>query len=162
MLYTIGRKYFDSDTSKIKAYYTRVTDKDVDLYDRAAFAKEVGAGLFVSLHMNASTSKSANGTEVYYSSSNNDKNRAGLSSSRLATLLVNNLSTVLGTSKRGTNTAKFVVVHRNTVPAVLIELGFMSNQNDFNKISNASYQETVAKTIYETLCDVFDQYPTGR
>jgi N-acetylmuramoyl-L-alanine amidase len=112
--------------------------------------------------MNASTSKSANGTEVYYSSSNNDKNRAGLSSSRLATLLVNNLSTVLGTSKRGTNTAKFVVVHRNTVPAVLIELGFMSNQNDFNKISNASYQETVAKTIYETLCDVFDQYPTGR
>lgn len=162
MLYTIGRKYFDSDTSKIKAYYTRVTDKDVDLYDRAAFAKDVGADLFVSLHMNASTSKSANGTEVYYSSSNNDKNRAGLSSSRLATLLVNNLSTVLGTSKRGTNTAKFVVVHRNTVPAVLIELGFMSNQNDFNKISNASYQETVAKTIYETLCDVFDQYPTGR
>ncbi|HCM12531.1 MAG TPA: hypothetical protein DHW85_05050 [Lachnospiraceae bacterium] len=162
MLYTLGKKYFDSDTSKIKAYYTRVTDKDVDLYDRAGFAKEVGADLFVSLHMNASTSKSANGTEVYYSSSNNEKNRTGLNSSRMASMFVNNLSTVLGTNNRGISSARYVVVHRNTVPAVLIELGFMSNQNDFNKISNASYQETVAKTIYETLCNVFEQYPTGR
>jgi len=162
MLYTLGKKYFDSDTSEIKAYYTRTTDKDVDLYDRAAFAKEVGADLFVSLHMNASTSASAQGTEVYYSTSNNTKNRSGLDSKTLATKFVNKLSTLLGTKNRGVNTAKFVVVHKNTVPAVLIELGFMSNQSDYNKLTNATNQEKVAKTIYETLCEVFKQYPTGR
>lgn len=162
MLYTLGKKYFDSDTSEIKAYYTRTTDKDVNLYDRAAFAKEVGADLFVSLHMNASTSKSAQGTEVYYSSSNNSKNSSGLNSKTLATMFVNNLAKLLGTKNRGTNTAKFVVVHRNTVPAVLIELGFMSNQSDYNKITNASNQEKVAKMIYDTLCEVFEKYPTGR
>lgn len=162
MLYTLGKKYFNSETSEIKAYYTRTTDKDVDLYDRAAFAKEVGADLFVSLHMNASTSASAQGTEVYYSTSNNTKNSSGLDSKTLATKFVNKLSTLLGTKNRGTNTAKFVVVHKNTVPAVLIELGFMSNQSDYNKLTNATNQENVAKTIYETLCEVFKQYPTGR
>ncbi|NLP34173.1 MAG: hypothetical protein GX359_03150 [Clostridiales bacterium] len=162
MLYTLGKKYFDSDTSEIKAYYTRTTDKDVDLYDRAAFVKEVGADLFVSLHMNASTSKSVNGTEVYYSSSNNSKNSSGLNSERLASMFLKDLVKLMGTKNRGTKSARFVVVHRNTVPAVLIELGFMSNKADFNKISNASYQEKVAKSIYETLCDVFEKYPTGR
>ena len=162
MLYTIGKKYFNSDTSNIKAYYTRTSDVDVDLYDRAAFAKEVGADLFVSLHMNASTSSSAQGTEVYYSESNNSYNKAGLNSKILATTLVNNLSEVMGTKNRGINSAKFVVVYRNTVPAVLVELGFMSNREDFNKISNEKYQEQAMKTIYETLCDIFNKYPTGR
>lgn len=162
ILYTLGEKYFNASNSKIKAYYTRTSDNDVDLYDRAAFAKEVGADLFVSLHMNASTASSAKGTEVYYSTQNNTKNKSGLNSEILASRLLNDLLPIISTSNRGTKKARFVVVHHNTVPAVLIELGFMSNQSDFNKITNQSNQEKVAKQIYNSLANIFDRYPTGR
>lgn len=162
ILYTIGKKYFNQDTSKLKAYYTRITDVDMSLSDRAAFASKYGADLFVSLHMNASLTKSAYGTEIYYSSSNNSPNNAGLTSKKLADIYADRIPSVLGTLKRGARAERYTVVHKNTVPAVLIELGFLSNESDYNKLSDESFQENAAKTIYETLLQVFNDYPTGR
>jgi N-acetylmuramoyl-L-alanine amidase len=162
ILYEIGKNFFNSDPSKLKVYYTRETDVDISLADRAAFADKIGADLFVSLHMNANTNKSVYGTEVYYSNSNNKKNKAGLNSETLAKLFVNNISSSLKTNNRGTRAAQYTVVHKNTVPAVLIELGFMSNSSDFAKITDSSFQYNAAKAIYETLLQVFELYPTGR
>ncbi|MDF2906333.1 MAG: hypothetical protein K0R34_1654 [Herbinix sp.] len=65
MLYTLGKKYFNQDTSKLKVYYTRIRDVDMTLSNRAAFAGQYGADLFVSLHMNANLNRSVVGTEVY-------------------------------------------------------------------------------------------------
>lgn len=162
ILYEIGKDFFDSDPTTLKVYYTRESDVDVSLADRAAFAQKVGADLFVSLHLNANTNKSVYGTEVYYSSSNNTKNQAGLNSETLAKIFVNNISSTLNTKNRGVRAAKYTVVHKNTVPAVLIELAFMSNKDDFNRLSNYTFQYKAAKEIYETLLQVFKQYPTGR
>ena len=162
MLYEIGMKYFNSDTSKLKVYYTRETDVDIALKDRAAYAGKMGADVFVSLHMNASTLSGAYGTEVYYSENNNDNNEAGLNSKILASLFMNNLSSALGTNNRGFRSERYTVVYRNTVPAVLIELGFLSNKNDFALISDPAFQENAVKTIYEILLQVFELYPTGR
>jgi len=162
ILYEIGKQFFESDPDKLKVYYTRISDVDVSLGDRAAFAEKVGADLFVSLHMNASTSKSVYGTEVYYSASNNKPNKAGLTSEILAKLFANNITYALKTHNRGIRAEKYTVVHKNTVPAVLIELGFMSNQNEFKKLSDPDFQYLAAKTIYETLLQVFELYPTGR
>jgi N-acetylmuramoyl-L-alanine amidase len=161
ILYTIGKKYFNQDPSKLKVYYTRIKDVDMSLSDRAGFAKKYGADLFVSLHMNASTASSAYGTEVYYASNNEAKLR-GLNSKGLATLFVNNITKELGTSNRGAKAERYTVVYKNTVPAVLIELGFLSNTKDHSKITNATFQDNAAKTIYDTLLEVFEEYPTGR
>lgn len=161
ILYNKAAKYFNSPTSNIKVYYTRYNNTKIDLYDRAAFAKKVGADLFVSLHMNAAANTSAYGTEVYYSTYNTSTMK-GLSSSKLASLLVNGLSDSLGSRNRGTYDKKLIVCRYNTVPAVLIELGFMSNSNDFSLMTNSDYQEKTAKAIYETLENVFAVYPTGR
>ncbi|MBB2182953.1 N-acetylmuramoyl-L-alanine amidase [Lachnospiraceae bacterium MD1] len=162
ILYTIGKQYFNQDPSKLKVYYTRTTDVDISLNDRAAFAEKCDADLFVSLHMNASTSKTAAGTEVYYSKSNNSPNDAGLTSSKLAEIFVSNLTDVLGTSNRGAKHNIYTVVHKNTVPAVLIELGFLSNSDDYDIITDEEYQDMAAQAIYETLLEVFEMYPTGR
>lgn len=162
ILYEIGKEFFNSNPSQLKVYYTRESDIDISLADRAAFAKMVGADLFVSLHMNANTNKSVYGTEVYYSTNNNKKNQAGLNSEGLAKIFVDNISSTLKTKNRGTRAAKYTVVHKNTVPAVLIELGFMSNKSDFDKISNSTFQYEAARVIYETILKVFEQYPTGR
>jgi N-acetylmuramoyl-L-alanine amidase len=162
ILYEIGKKYFNNDPSKLKVYYTRQTDMDLTLAERAAYASKMGADLFVSLHMNASTASSAYGTEVYYSENNNQPNAAGLTSKTLANIMVNNLCNGVGTLNRGYKSEKYTVVHRNTVPAVLIELGFLSNKNDYAKLSDPAFRDNAVRTIYETLLQVFEQYPTGR
>jgi N-acetylmuramoyl-L-alanine amidase len=162
ILYTIGKKYFNSDPWNLKVYYTRTSDVDMTLSDRASFASKVGADLFVSLHMNASTASSAKGTEVYYSTSNNTPNQAGLTSKKMAEIFVNNVSDTMGTQNRGAKAERYTVVHRNTVPAVLIELGFLSNQSDHALITNSASQEKAVKEIYDTILQIFDEYPTGR
>ena len=122
--------------------------------------KQVGADLFVSLHMNASEALTVSGTEVYYSKSNNSVNSAGLTSQTLASMLLTNLVSELGTTKRSVKYADYTVIYKNTVPAVLIELGFLSNQTEHDKLTNEDFQTRAAKTIYETLLQVFDQYPS--
>jgi N-acetylmuramoyl-L-alanine amidase len=162
ILYTIGKKYFNSNPSKLKVYFTRTTDVDMTLSERAAFANKYGADLFVSLHMNASTSPAAYGTEVFYCDSNNSPNASGLTSKKLATIMSDQLHNSLATYNRGVKSEKYTVIYRNTVPAILIELGFLSNKNEMTKLTDPVYQENAVKVIYDTLCQVFEAYPTGR
>ncbi|MDF2944806.1 MAG: hypothetical protein K0S01_3664 [Herbinix sp.] len=161
ILYTVGKNYFLQDSSKLKVYYTRISDVDMTLSDRAGFANKYGADLFVSLHMNASTASSAYGTEVYYAS-NNKAELSGMDSKEMATLFVNNVTNALGTSNRGAKPERYTVVYKNTVPAILIELGFLSNKSDHARITDESFQNNAARTIYETILEVFENYPTGR
>ncbi len=163
ILYTLGKKYFNQDTSKLKVYYTRTSDVDMTLKDRAAFASKVGADLFVSLHMNAAVNApNAKGTEVFYSKNNNTANKAGLTSQNFAGILNDNLVNALNTNNRGVKQNTFTVINKNTVPAVLIELGFMTNSGDLKLMTDEAKQEITAQTIYNTLLQVFDLYPTGR
>ena len=112
--------------------------------------------------MNSATSSSANGTEVYYSTNNNSKSFSGITSKTIATLLKNNLVSNLGTTNRGVKTAGYYVTKRNTVPAVLIELGFLSGSTDYAKLTNLTFQKNSAKIIYDTINQIFTTYPTGR
>lgn len=162
IMYTLTQKYFNAPDSEIKAYYSRYNETKVDLYERAAFATKVGADLFISLHMNANTKTSPNGTEIYYNDKNTSKTASGLNSKTLATLFLNSLTDALGTNKRYVSAQNYVVVREAKVPAILIELGFMSNTEDLKKLTNSNFQEKTAKTIYDTLCDTFNTYPTGR
>lgn len=157
---TYAPEFFkDSD---IKVYHTRTTDTKIALQTRADFAATVGADLFISFHVNANSSASANGTSVYYSSANNSTSASGLKSSLLAKTLVDYLSAEWNTRNRGILTEKFVVVHNNTVPAVLVECGYITNNSDFEKIKSSEYQKKAAKALYEAVVEIFDRYPTGR
>lgn len=161
ILYTYAKSYFNKASSNVKAYWTRHDDTFVTLNDRAAYAKSIGADLFISLHMN-SASPSAKGTEVFYSLSNNSKLKNGLNSQTMASMFLKSMVSVMGTTNRGVKTAKYVVIHKNTVPAILIELGFISNSSERAKLTNTSYQKKAAKKIYETTEEIFKKYPTGR
>jgi N-acetylmuramoyl-L-alanine amidase len=162
ILYNLGKDIFNQDTSKLKVYYTRTSDTNPGLSERAAFVKLVDADLFVSLHMNASEASYVSGTEVFYSKGNNTPNSAGLTSSKFAKYFVDNLTKAMGTTDRGVKQEMYTVVHKNTVPAVLIELGFLSNKSDYAKLTDNTYQVIAAQTIYDTLLQVFKDYPTGR
>lgn len=162
ILYRYSKEYFNRSDSPVKAYWTRTTDKKIDLYERAAFAKSVDADIFISLHQNSATA-SANGTETYYSTSNNGRNEYGMTSNVLAHYFQKNWSGQLGLSiTRGVRTAGYVVIKKNTVPAILIELGFMTNSKDMGILANTASQKKAASTFYDTVCSFFEEYPTGR
>jgi N-acetylmuramoyl-L-alanine amidase len=155
-------KYFNSVDSDIKVYLSRYNDTKVDLYERAAFSDVVGADLFISLHMNANYDTSIDGTEIYYTDSNNDISDMGINSKGLASLFLNSLPEMVGTDTRSIRAQNYVVTRENTVPAILIELGFMSNNGDLSLMVDSTFQEKTAKAIYDILNQVFDTYPTGR
>ncbi len=161
ILYTKAKKYFEGQDSNVKAYWTRHTDKFINLYQRPKYSAQYHADLFVSLHMNSGKS-SANGTEVYYSRNNNKKNGAGLTSRTFAKKMLSTITTDLGTSRRGVKQAGFVVIKHNTVPSVLVELGFVSSKKDSRNLRKSSYQTRAAKSIYRGISNVFRSYPTKR
>lgn len=160
--YTLMKKYCSGNAPDIKVYWTRTTDKYVTLANRAAFAKSVGADAFISLHMNSASSSSANGTEVYYSTSNNSTGFGGITSKKMATLFKNRLVTDLKTKSRGVKSAGYYVIKHNTVPAILIELGFISGSTDYSNLTKSSFQEKAAKSIYDGIVSMFSTYKTGR
>lgn len=160
MIYTKMQAYFDN--SDIKAYWTREDDTFIELKDRAAFASKVGADIFVSLHMNSFTTVSPNGLSVFYAKENKTATSGGLNSYGLADILQRNLVKGLGCNDRKVKSNSYVVCKSNTVPAVIIELGFMSNPGELKKLTSASYQNKAAKYIYESIVQVFQEYPTGR
>ena len=155
-----AQEYFNN--SDIKVYYTRTTDTKIALQTRADFAAAVGADLFISFHVNAHSNAAVNGTGVYYSKSNNNVMASGLSSSVLAKEIAGQLSSAWGTKNNGILADKFVVIHNNSVPAVLVECGFITNNKDFDKIKDTSYQKKAAKALYDAVSAIFDKYPATR
>jgi N-acetylmuramoyl-L-alanine amidase len=156
----IDRFFVKSD---IKAYYTRKDDTFMELKDRAAFAGKVGADMFVSVHMNALPSnKAIYGTSVYYSSSNKTKMNSVMTSSKMAGVFQYDLTTELGMNDRSKKDSAFYVCKNNVVPAVLIELGFMTNKSEFDKLASDDFQLAAAQNIFGSIEYIFNTYGTGR
>lgn len=186
ILYTYANTYFNGINSSVKAYWTRINDTDLtkskwyksvtisnisssdssntkELKARAALSKYVQADLFISLHLNASSSASASGLEAFSSNLNTNKTASNLTSVKLAKYFADNLSAIMGMTNRGNKEYTYLAVCRyNPVPAILIELGFMTNPSDFNKQISSAYQLKAAESIFNLTQQVFLNYPTGR
>jgi len=131
-----------------KTVMTRNEDRFIELSDRAKFANERTPILFVSVHYNAADNRAANGIEVYYYKTDKDKPRSE-NSKKLATSV---LDTVINTTKaksRGVKHGNFAVIRETNMPAILIEGGFMTNNDEMIKIRDASYMKKVALGIAE-------------
>ncbi|MCL2062695.1 MAG: N-acetylmuramoyl-L-alanine amidase [Firmicutes bacterium] len=122
----------------VTVIYTRSTDIFVPLLERSRIANDANADLFVSIHRNASTNTSANGVEnwVYVSPSAQAVAAANLVLSRVVSAGVQ--------SNRGLRYGNFSVLRETRMPAMLLELGFISNAEDnrlfdtrFNEYANA-------------------------
>ena len=162
IIYKFAKEYFNSTGSAIKAYWTRSDDTYIALADRAAFASQVEADLFISLHMNAASAQTAKGLEVLYGS-NNEFTMSGLDSKEMAAIFKKQLIDDLSMTDRGIkDRPNLVVLKSNEVPAVLIELGFITNSEDLKKLMTESFQKKTAASIYEATKLCFEKYPTKR
>ena len=158
--YTYFRNYLNDED--LKVYWTRKDDTYPTLPERAAFAKKVDADIFISVHMNAFQKSTPKGTEIFYSTRNNILQPNGLSSYTMASMFLKNITSTFNTYNRGVKTAAYVVTNMNTVPAVLLEYGFLTNKDDLDKFSKLENQDKAAEVLYDTIEEIFDNYPTGR
>ncbi len=131
---------------KAKGYnvvMTRTDDSSVGLYDRADIANAVGADIFVSLHSNASaTNLQAQGIYTYYYPTSKQ-------GSALATAIQGPVTQATGARDRGTMSANFVVLRETKMPAVLVEMGFMSTHEELMRLIDDSYQDKLATGVAE-------------
>ena len=149
-----------------KVVLTRWRDTFPELSDRVATANRSKADLFVSLHFNAfPPDKSVNGAETYCltpagaSSSNAAGAGAGSGASRgnanndenvwLAYQMQKSLTRTAGSKDRGVKRARFQVLRDTTMPAALIETGFMSNAVEGKKISDSKSRKAYARAVVE-------------
>lgn len=136
-----------------KVLMTRSNDSYLTLEQRTNFAKNNYAESFVSIHVN-SASPAAKGTEIYYDSSTNPN---AAESKRLATKIHNNIVKTANMADRGVRDQRFYVVRNNNVAAVLVELGFLSNAEDFKKLTSDTYAELYAEAIYQGLVQYYSE-----
>ncbi|MFS0575616.1 N-acetylmuramoyl-L-alanine amidase [Sporosarcina sp. 179-K 3D1 HS] len=135
-----------------KVLMTRSTDTFLSLEQRTEFAKKHYAEAFVSIHVNSAGSSSAKGTEVFFDSSVNENSAE---SKLLATAIKNNIVKRANMNDRGVKDQRFYVIRNNNVAAVLVELGFISNSEDFNKLASDKYIEIFAESIYQGLVQYY-------
>lgn len=128
----------------IQVVLTRDRDEFVELADRARIANQKGAVLFVSLHVNACSDPSVCGVETYVDS----KQRDDSASSRLAAALQERVARVMGTRNRGVRSASLYIT-RAQMPAVLVEMGFITNYQERGALKNLSRQREIAAAVYE-------------
>lgn len=150
-----------------KVTLTRNSDKFIELPDRAEIAKRRSADLFISLHFNSApnSASTVRGAEVYCMTSvgapsTNARgegsgagwypgNRLNDKNVFLAYQLQKSVTKNLGAEDRGLHRARFAVLRDATMPAVLIEAGFMSNPSEGRKIFDAGYRRQIAKAIVD-------------
>ncbi|WP_346689737.1 N-acetylmuramoyl-L-alanine amidase [uncultured Cloacibacillus sp.] len=128
--------------------YTRFTDVYVSLSKRARIANAAEVDLFVSIHCNSAPNSSANGMEVYVHTSR------GADSTRAAHAIYDRLLPASGLRGRGIKSKDLAVLRETDMPAVLVELAFISNDNDRAKLVSDEWQERAAEAIAAGIMEV--------
>ncbi|MES2200032.1 MAG: N-acetylmuramoyl-L-alanine amidase [Chlamydiota bacterium] len=124
---------------------TRIKDTYISLPKRVSIANQTNSALFVSIHCNAAQNHLAQGLEIYYCKAGDSVK--SLSSLALADSILNQIIHETGCASRGIKLGRFHVIRETTMPAILIEIGFLTNYDEWASMRKKSYLEQMAKGI---------------
>jgi N-acetylmuramoyl-L-alanine amidase len=172
---------------------TREKDEAVPLEERPAVAnsiplKEDEAVIYISLHANASLSRSAKGFEVWYLTSTYKRNLVNTASVEseyrdivpiinsmqeeeftresilLAKTIMTEIESAVGaeTENRGLKEGEWLVVRKAKMPSILIELGFVSNREEAVKLSDQTYLQKLSLAIYNGVSSFIEKYEQSK
>lgn len=143
------KEYLEDEGAKV--YMTRTTDVDVygpnasdrdELQARVDVGERNNADVFLSLHINSSVNKDIGGfSTYYYPKTNNDL--------RLAQNVQKKLADNFGVDDLGVRQANFYVVKRISMPAILVEMCFISNPKEEKLMAGSWFQKKTARLIVE-------------
>lgn len=127
------------EKSGVQVIMTRRDDREIDLPPRVQLANRVNADIFVSIHANAidMSRPDVNGIETYYYASGD----------RLANTIHNSILQMTGARDRRVRQARFYVLRHTSMPAVLLEVGFVTGAEDAPRLASPDYQSQMAAAI---------------
>ena len=132
----------------VQVTMTRTAEVDVDLPPRVSIANRAGANAFVSIHANAISMarQNVNGIETFFYS--------GRRSARLAAHLQQQMLNVSpGSPNRGVKRGRFFVIRRTTMPAALVEMGFVTGNIDSPRLASSAHRQRLALAIATGILD---------
>ncbi|MEK7482914.1 MAG: N-acetylmuramoyl-L-alanine amidase, partial [Planctomycetota bacterium] len=134
----------------IKVVFTRTTDTFIPLPERV---KEVqSANCFVSIHINSNPNLQCVGYEIIHQTMDHQSEQLRQQSKLLGNQILFNLKKYIpSTRSRGlkNNVRQLHVLKNSKIPAVLLELGFISNPEEEALLNQAGYQKKLAQAIAE-------------
>lgn len=122
--------------------------KIYDLKNRVKIAHESPDAIFVSIHMNKFPESKYSGTQIYYSKNNE-------ASQLVASDLSKSIKTYLQpTNNRQIKKADSSIYILNNIknPAILVECGFLSNEEELQSLKTKEYRASLALIIFQTIC----------
>jgi N-acetylmuramoyl-L-alanine amidase len=125
--------------------YRTGTNLRLDNRARAALANRLGATAFVAIHADASLDRSKGGTSVFWLKPN---------SVALANAVRRRLAP-LGLGESAFYARDLAVTNEATVPAVLVETGFVTNRRQARLLTDPNFQRREAKALFDAIADVF-------
>ena len=133
----------------VQTVMTRYNDYFVELGARVAKAEGVQADLFVSIHANAMPANRTdiNGLETYYYDSGQ----------RLAQTIHNNVLQRVDIQDRRVRRARFFVLRKSSMPSVLVEVGFVTGNEDARRLANSDYRDQMAAAIARGILQYIQQ-----
>ncbi len=125
-------------SSGLRVIETRTGDYFVTLDKRVSISNRSRNTVFVSIHYNWARRSRASGVETFF---------CGPRSSRLAANIQREILRPYGAKDRGIKFRQLYVLRNNKRPAVLVELGFLSNSAENNKVQSASTRQRLAEAV---------------
>ena len=126
---------------------TRTGDSYVSLQDRVQMSEDYEPDIFVSIHVNSSTSETSRGVETHYYHQE---------SIPLAQSVHASIASAVDSPNRGLFKSKFYVINHTTDPAILVEIGFISNTAERAALLGDSRKQATAKAIVEGIKNYFN------
>jgi len=134
---------------EIDVVMTRDTDNFISLQGRTDLANDIDADLFVSIHANAInlSRPDVNGLETYYYKSGR----------RLAEVIHWSILNGVEIDNRGIRRARFYVLRHSTMPAVLVEVGFLTGEVDAARLKDPDHRRRMAEAIARGIVEYIRQ-----
>jgi N-acetylmuramoyl-L-alanine amidase len=131
-----------NEKGDIEIILLREDDKFIELSERVAKINKINPSLLISLHVNSSKNLNENGINAYVSK--NDFYNKSVENAKSLVEKISNEKLTKGEVKDG----NFFVIKNSKCPALLLEIGYLSNETDKNYITSESGQYEIANKIF--------------
>lgn len=141
--------------NNVKTFMLRQDDTFVGLYDRPYIANALNATLFVSIHNNAIDSAKTSGTEtLYYPEAKGDPAFTGEKFAKMVQdALIEKLKSV---NRKTVQRPGLVVLKYTKMPAILAEIGFLTNAAEVKNLTNPEFQQKAAEALNDSILKALD------
>ena len=129
---------------EIEIVLVRGDDSFIELGERVAKINKINPSLLISLHINASKNLKENGVNAYVSKQNDFYDKSMETAKNLVEKISNEKL-----AKGEVKDANFFVIKNSKCPALLLEVGYLTNENDKTYITSESGQNEIANQIFE-------------